>query len=173
MEILSIDNLLDVVKKLRGIKDIECDEDSVSFKYRDQDSDDISVIIKLIDEEKVSIVLPLSIPDSHIVSAMIISNLYNTLNTSFGTFAYASVVNEKAFIFLESNICTSGGIKTDNLRIQIRNFVNKINNYESVMLTNINELGPDSDFIEDVSSTGFLKVVGTVAEAMLEAWINK
>jgi hypothetical protein len=173
METLSVDDLSDAIEKLRGISGVERDDESLSFKYRDKDGDNVTVIVKLVDEERVSILLPIAIPESHIASAMIVSNAYNSMKSSFGTFAYASVVASKPFMFLESNICTSGGVDDANLRIQIRNFINHIDNYETVMLSSIKELGPDSDFLKGSSSSEFFRAVGQIAEGMLEALIDQ
>lgn len=164
LETITLQQLEAVVRQLQSVKNVERDDDSVTFKYRDKDGDEVTSLITLVNEERATAMLLFPISESHIVSAMIISNLYNTRKDVHGTFAYATNAGEdKFFIILESHINTRGGVSETNIRQQLRTFLDQINNFESVMIEGIKELGPDSDFLKGSGASGFWNAVGAFA----------
>jgi hypothetical protein len=164
IETVTLQQLEAVVQQLQSVKNIECDDDSVTFKYRDKDGDEVTSVITLVNEERASAMLLLEIPESHIVSAMIVSNLYNSRKDVHGTFAYATNVgDDKFFIVLESHISTRGGVSETNIRQQLRTFLDQINGFESVMIEGINKLGPDVSFLKGSGAAGFWEAVGAFA----------
>jgi hypothetical protein len=164
IETITLEGLETIVKQLQSVKSVKRDEDSVTFKYRDKDGDQVTCLLSLVNEERATAMLLLPIPDSHIVTAMVISNLYNIRQDAHGTFAYATNAGQdKFFIILESHINTRGGVSDTNIRQQLRTFLDQINGFENVMIEGIKDLGPDSDFLKGSSSSGFWDAVGAFA----------
>lgn len=170
LEMITLEQLEAIVRQLQSVKNIERGEDSVTFKYRDKDGDEVTILITLINEERASAMLLLSIPESHIVSAMIISNLYNTRKDVHGTFAYATNAGENGcYIILESHINMRGGVSDTNIRQQLRTFLDQINSFESVIIDGIGELGPDSEFLKGSGASRFWEAVGIFAGGFLRS----
>lgn len=164
VETITLQQLETLIKQIKSVKNVDRDDDAVTFKYRDKDGDEVASLITLIDEERATAMLLLPIPESHIVSAMIVSNLYNSRKDVHGTFAYATKAeNEKYFIILESHINTRGGVSEVNIRQQLRTFLDQINNFESVMVDGIRDFGPDSSFLKESGASGFWAGVGAFA----------
>jgi len=164
LETVTLQQLEAVVRQLQSVKNVERDDDSVTFRYRDKDGDEVASLISLINEERATAMLLIPIPESHILSAMIVSNLYNTRKDVHGTFAYAANFGEdKFFIILESHINTRGGVSETNIRQQLRTFLDQINSFESVMIEGIKELGPDSSFLKGSGTSSLWEAVGAFA----------
>lgn len=159
-EIVTLEMLERLINSLSGPKDVERDEDSVTFKYRDKDSDDVPCIVRLLNEEKASAIVVIPVPDSHSVTAMIVSNFYNNQSEAHGTFAYTTKIGEDTWaIALESHISTRGGVNESAIRHQLRTIIDQINSFEKTMISGIEEMGPDSSFLKG----GFWEAVGSFA----------
>lgn len=164
LETITLHQLETIVRQLQSVKNVDRDDDSVSFKYSDKDGDDVASLISLINEERATAMLLIPIPESHILSAMIISNLYNARTDVHGTFAYAANSGRDSFfIILESHINTRGGVSETNIRQQLRTFLDQINSFENIMIRGIKELGPDSSFIKGSGASGLWEAVGAFA----------
>jgi hypothetical protein len=166
-EIVTLQMLENLINSLSGPKEVKRDEDSVIFKYRDKDGDNVPCVVRLLNEEKASVVVLIPIPDSHSVTAMIVSNFYNNQSEAHGTFAYTTKIGEDAWaIALESHISTRGGISESAVRHQLRTLIEQVNGFEKTMIEGIQKLGPDSSFLKG----GFLQALGSLAGGFLRGY---
>ncbi|WP_043795154.1 hypothetical protein [Solidesulfovibrio fructosivorans] len=159
-ERMDLEMLEGITKSIGELKEIERDNDSITFKYRDKDGDDIPGFIQLLNEERAVATILMSVPDTHSVSAMIVSNIYNNDHNAHGTFAYTTKVgDDKWIIALESHIGTRGGVEDAAIRHQLRRLVDQINAFERTMVQGIQDVGPDSSFLK----SGFWEALGSLA----------
>ncbi|MFA6835906.1 MAG: hypothetical protein WCR04_05820 [Fibrobacteraceae bacterium] len=173
LETIDLETLLAIVKTINLVKDAKHDEDSVSFEFSDKDGDSIPVFVKLIDEEKISVMVPIKIPESHLLSAMFAGNVYNSQPETHGMFAYASKIDEdRCCIVLETDLLIRGGVSETNVRQYLRLFVDGINRFETIMLQGIKELGPDSNFVKDSDGSSVWEAIGAFAGGFLDGYTN-
>ncbi len=166
-ETMSLEALEAITKTISGLKNIEKDEDSVTFLFRDKDGDNIVGVIQLLSEEKASVCAFITVPDSHAITSMIASNFYNNQDESYGTFSYTTKTSEdKWYIVLESHICTRGGMNKDAIRYQLRTLTDKINSFEKSVIETIQEYGPDSSFMK----SGFWSTIGSFAGGFMRGY---
>lgn len=156
-----------IVKSLSEAKEVERDEASVTFKYRDKDGDEIPCFVQLLSEERAVATAMIPVPDTHSVSAMIASNVYNNEHDAHGTFAYTTKIGDETWcIALEVHIGTRGGVEEAAIRYRLRRLVDQINAFERTMISAIQELGPDSSFLKG----GFWESVGSFAGAFFRGY---
>ena len=74
---IDLSSLEMIVKSISNIFDVEKDEDSVTFKFRDKDKDNMTVIVNEVDEERLVSMLLLPIPDGHFIGSLIGVNNWN------------------------------------------------------------------------------------------------
>jgi hypothetical protein len=166
-EILTLEELERIVTSLSGPKDIERDEDSVTFKYRDKDGDEVPCVVSLLNEERAMAMALISVPDSHSVTAMIVSNMYNNQHDAHGTFAYTTKLDDdKWLIVLEAHISTRGGVTEEAIRYQLRRLVDQINAFEKTMIDGIQKVGPDSSFLKG----GFWQALGSFTGGFIRGY---
>lgn len=162
IETMTLQKIEEIVRLVQSVKDVERNDNNITFKFKDKDGDEVTSIVTLINEERASAMLLIPIPTSHIISGMIVSNIYNSQNDVHGTFAYSvNAGDDKCYIVMESHICTRGGVTEENIRQQLRAFLEHINNFENVMIEGIKELGEDSSFMKG-SDDGFWENVGNL-----------
>lgn len=150
---------------LRGIKkakQVELGDDVLTFTYRDTDGDDVPVVVTIESEEKLFCTLLIPIPEAVFVTAIICANLYNLRSDAHGTFAYATQLGEEGqhCIALETHILTRGGISESFLKYALRNFLDRIDLFEGVLIPAINELGPDGSFMKSSGWSSFWEAAG-------------
>jgi hypothetical protein len=163
-ERMTLEMLERILESISDLKEIERDEDSVSGTYEDKDGDDLLCVVQLLTEERATATVLIPVPDSHSVSAMIVSNLYNNDPEAHGTFVYTTRLGEIWAIVLETHICTRGGVDENTIRHQLRRLVDQVNPFESLVIPAIMDLGPDQSFLLD----GFWETLGSFAGEFLQ-----
>ena len=144
-----LDSLEAVVKKnLRGIKNIRHDEDSVLFDFHDKDGDDITSFFQIINETQLRGMLILPVPESHIISAMIATGVYNGRPDIHGTYACMAKTGDTMGVCLEMDLDIEGGASEANISHKLQTFVDHINLFETKIMGQISELGEDSSFMK-------------------------
>ena len=168
IERTTLEQLEGIVKRIPAAKDVNRDGDTVTFKFHDKDDDDITCLINLINEERAAAMLLLPIPQSHKVTAMLVSNVYNARKDAHGTFAYGTAVgDDDFFIILETHISTRGGVTDETIRQQLRTFIEQINTFETTMFKGIGELGPDTSFMKGSGAEGLWRAVGAFTRGFM------
>lgn len=145
---LQLDKLEIIVKRLSGIKDIRHDDDSVLFHFHDKDGDDVTGYFQILNETQLRGMLPLTIPESHTISGMIATAVYNGRPDIHGTFACMTKLGDKIGVCLEMDMDIEGGVSEDNMSYKLQVFINHINLFETKILDMIRELGEDSSFLK-------------------------
>lgn len=161
---LQLDNLETIVKKnLRGIKNIRHDEDSVLFDFHDKDGDDVSGFFQILNETQLRGMLILPVPESHIVSTMIATGVYNGRPDIHGTYACMAKTGDTMGVCLEMDLDIEGGISEANILHKLQIFVDHINLFETKIMGQISELGEDSSFMKG----GFWENAGAFVSGLL------
>ncbi len=161
IEEISLTVIQNALKTISAAKNVSIDDDTLSFGYKDKDGDDTVILVTIDSDEKVTCILPLKIPEDYLVTGMICANQYNNRKDAHGTFAYAMVVNENNYIVIETNILTRGGISEDTIKYNLRNFIEHINSFEEIVFPAIEELGPDSSFLQSSGWDNFWQAAGS------------
>jgi len=157
------------LKDISSAKQICRTEDAVTFHYKDKDDDNVTSIVTIQDDERLFAVLMLPVPEGHFVTSMICSNMYNIRKDAHGTFAYATKLGDEHYVALEANLMSRGGITEAALRQTMRNFIAHIDTFESVLISAIRELGPDSSFLKSSGWGSFWEAAGHFLEGVAEA----
>jgi hypothetical protein len=162
IEEVTVRMVKDALKGISNAKDVKCDDDLVTFTYRDKDGDNVLAFISIEESEKVTCMMLMPIPDEYFVTSMICSNLYNSQKDTHGTFVYALSNKESKYIAIESHLLTRGGITEEALKFFLKNFIQHIDRYETIMIPAIQETGPDSSIIKCGAWDAFWSAVGAV-----------
>lgn len=164
---LSLDVLEAAARGVIGARDVMRDENVVLYRFFDKDGDRIGVVIVPVSETRARAMMMITIPREFLVTAMIVSAVYNSNGNSHGTFAFAQVDGDgDTLAVLEADMTASGGILVDNVRAQLQTLTDRINKFETCMLEGMLELGPDSEFLKGDMWTN----VGTLLGGFLKGF---
>ena len=145
---IDLSSLEKIVKSISNVFDVQKDEDSVMFKFRDKDKDNVTVVLNEVDEERLVSVMAVRIPDGCFIGTLIGVNNWNQSKNSHGTFAYMTQADDKTFIVIESDLMLRGGVEEENLKTWVKNLVNHINPFEELVISTIQEVGEDSELMK-------------------------
>lgn len=168
---IDLSSLETIVKSISNIFDVQKDEDSVMFKFRDKDKDNVTVIVNEVDEERLVSMLLLPIPDGRLIGSLIGVNNWNQRKDAHGTFAYMSQANDKTYIIIESHLILRGGVDEENIRSWVKNLVNHINPFEAQVISTISEVGEDSNLLKG-NDSGVLSNLGGFVGTVLGTTID-
>lgn len=158
-----------VEEALKGIADareLKRQDTCVTFQYKDKDGDNVTAVVTIEADERVTCMLPLAVPKEYFVTAMMCANVYNNQKEAHGTFAYATAdKDDDHFIVIEAHLLSRGGISEQALKHFFRNFIVHVDSYEKTVIPAISELGPDSSFIKSGAWEAFWSAVGNVLVA--------
>lgn len=159
-----LDRLEAIAKSLNGIKNIRHDDDSVLFDFHDKDGDDVTGYFQILNETQLRGMLLLPIPESHSVSGMIATVVYNGRPDIHGTYACIAKAGDKVAVCLEMDTDIEGGISEANFLHKLQLFIDHINLFETKIFDQINQLGEDSSFLKG----GFWEQVGAFTSGFLQ-----
>ncbi len=161
---LQLDKLENMVKHLSGIKNIRHDDDSVLFDFHDKDGDDVTGFFQILNETQLRGILALPIPESHSVSGMIATAVYNGRSDIHGTFACMTKIGDKIGVCLEMDMDIEAGISEANMLYKLQVFIDHINLFETKILDMIRDIGEDSNFLKG----GFWENAGEFVSGFLQ-----
>jgi hypothetical protein len=168
---ITIPQLKKIISKTSNIFDIEEDTDSVNFKYKDKDQDNVLVIVSEIDDERIVSMMPMNMPDSRLLACLMAANNWNQRQDAHGTFAYIANSNDKYFVIIESHLMLRGGVEEENIRLWIKNLVNHINPFEQQIISTVAEIGEDSDLLKG-NGSGLWSAIGEFAGSVFNAFLD-
>lgn len=148
----TLTQLLPSVRAVPGVSDVSHDSGAISFKYRDKDSDLLTVAIIEVDKQRIEVLLILPVPGNNVIASLASVNEWNGESFSHGTFSYyGKSSGNKDAVVLESHLLLTGGVTEKNIRYWLENFIGQINHWEEIVLGKWRQIPTDTDLLKNGS----------------------
>ncbi len=127
-----------IVRSIPSAQDVCLDADGdVSFMFRDQDQDLMSVIIRGAGSPQLVAAMPFAMPDDYLLASVIASNNWNQRVDTQSSFAYTVKYDDKNIILLETDLSLRGGASRESIKAWLELFISKINLFEESVLSDL------------------------------------